>query len=187
MRKWFLVLTSRTIIISPCKRAWKTVPKNYVRVCVHFCLRPLEPLERCGLQSSLSGRFRLLFQKQFLLQKWVKWCSTNSARRLFARLILRVSTEKILLWREERWISYPWRIFLADLRGRPGPRLRTRNPQVRRRPWRAPRADGTPRSLQGQEGSVDHVRVRRDVREWAWVWKVKMITKKTILIVIIAL
>ena len=26
----------------------KTVPKNDVRVCVHFCFRPLVPLERCG-------------------------------------------------------------------------------------------------------------------------------------------
>ena len=43
----FLKLTLRTKWITPCERAWKTVHENTVRNCVHFCLRPLEPLERC--------------------------------------------------------------------------------------------------------------------------------------------
>ena len=43
----FLELTRGTKWITSCERAWKTVPKNDVGVCVHFCLRPLVPLERC--------------------------------------------------------------------------------------------------------------------------------------------
>ena len=45
----FLELTLGRKWISPCERAWKTVLKDGVRVCVHFCLRPLVPLERCVL------------------------------------------------------------------------------------------------------------------------------------------
>ena len=38
VRKWFLGLTLRTKRITPCERAWKTVPENNVGNCVHFCL-----------------------------------------------------------------------------------------------------------------------------------------------------
>ena len=34
--------------ITPCERAWNTVPENSVRNCVHFCLQPLVSLERCA-------------------------------------------------------------------------------------------------------------------------------------------
>ena len=47
MRKWFLDLTLRTKWNTPCERAWKTVPKNGVASCAHFCLRSLVPFERC--------------------------------------------------------------------------------------------------------------------------------------------
>ena len=43
----FVKLTLRTKRIAPCERASKSVPVNGVRNCVHFCLLPLEPLERC--------------------------------------------------------------------------------------------------------------------------------------------
>ena len=43
----FLKLSLRTKWISPCERASKTTPENSVGNCVHFCLRPFEPLERC--------------------------------------------------------------------------------------------------------------------------------------------
>ena len=46
-RKRFLKLTLRTKWITPSERALKTVPKNGVRNCVHFCLRSLGALERC--------------------------------------------------------------------------------------------------------------------------------------------
>ena len=45
----FLKLTLQTKWITPCERAWKNVLENGVGNCVHFCLRPLEPLERCVL------------------------------------------------------------------------------------------------------------------------------------------
>ena len=45
---WFIKLTLRTKWITPCERASKTVPENSVGNCVHFCLRPLQPLERCA-------------------------------------------------------------------------------------------------------------------------------------------
>ena len=48
MRKWFLKLTLRTKWITPSERALKTVPDNGVGSCVHFCLRSLVALERCG-------------------------------------------------------------------------------------------------------------------------------------------
>ena len=40
-RKWFLMLTLGTKWIKPSERALKTVPKNDVGSCVHFCLRLL--------------------------------------------------------------------------------------------------------------------------------------------------
>ena len=45
-------------MITSCERARKFVPKNDVRVCVHFCLRPLVPLERCddGIQMNVSRK-----------------------------------------------------------------------------------------------------------------------------------
>ena len=56
VRKWFLGLTLQTKQITPCERAWKTVPENDVRNCVHFCLKPLMTLERCDLLMSFSQR-----------------------------------------------------------------------------------------------------------------------------------
>ena len=55
----FLELTLGTKWITSCERACKTAPKNDVGVCVHFCLRPLVPLERCAdtCQNNLSDLF----------------------------------------------------------------------------------------------------------------------------------
>ena len=49
VRKWFLGLALRTKRTTPGERTWKTVPENYVRNCVHFCLKPPMTLERCDL------------------------------------------------------------------------------------------------------------------------------------------
>ena len=38
---WFSKPTLRAKWIPPCERAWKTMPENGVRSCVHFCLRSL--------------------------------------------------------------------------------------------------------------------------------------------------
>ena len=54
MRKWSLELTLQTKWITPSERALETVPENGVRSCVHFCLRLLGPLERCGGTSEQS-------------------------------------------------------------------------------------------------------------------------------------
>ena len=64
-RKWFLDLTLQTKWITPCERAWKTVPQNDVASCMHFCLRSLVPFERCGLYC-LSKGSRLLIPRLFL-------------------------------------------------------------------------------------------------------------------------
>ena len=44
----FVKLTLQSKWITPCERASKTVPENGVGNCVHLCLWPLEPLERCA-------------------------------------------------------------------------------------------------------------------------------------------
>ena len=49
MRKQFFKLTHRTKRITPSQRASKTVPKNDVGSCVHFCLRSLGYMERCDM------------------------------------------------------------------------------------------------------------------------------------------
>ena len=41
------IFPNRAKQITPCERAWNTVPENSVRNCVHFCLQPLVSLERC--------------------------------------------------------------------------------------------------------------------------------------------
>ena len=47
----FVKLTLRTKWIAPCERASKTVSENGVGNCVHFCLQPLEPFERCVISK----------------------------------------------------------------------------------------------------------------------------------------
>ena len=47
----FLELTRGTKWITSGERPRKIVPKNDVGVCVHFCLRPLVPLERCEKEN----------------------------------------------------------------------------------------------------------------------------------------
>ena len=47
VRKRFFKLTLRTKWFMPSERALKSAPKNGVRSCMHFCLKSLEPLERC--------------------------------------------------------------------------------------------------------------------------------------------
>ena len=59
VRKWFLGLTLRAKQITPCERAWNTVPENSVRNCVHFCLQPLLSLERCD--GVINGNFVATF------------------------------------------------------------------------------------------------------------------------------
>ena len=59
MRKPFLKLTTQIRQIRPSARALKTVPKNCVRSCVHFCFRSLGPLERCGM--GISGLYKVFF------------------------------------------------------------------------------------------------------------------------------
>ena len=54
MRKWFLDLTLRTKWITPCERAWKTVPQNVVASCVHFCLRSLVPWKMWSQDSKAT-------------------------------------------------------------------------------------------------------------------------------------
>ena len=52
--------------ILPCERAWNTEPAKGVRNRVHFCLRPLMHLERCG--RVLRNRKVIL---SYLKQKWL--------------------------------------------------------------------------------------------------------------------
>ena len=52
----FVKLTLGRKWITRCERAWKTRPENGVRNCAHFCLRPLEPLERCVLYVLAQNR-----------------------------------------------------------------------------------------------------------------------------------
>ena len=47
--QWFLKLTLATKRITPCERAWKTVPENGVFSCVPFCLRSLGHFARSDL------------------------------------------------------------------------------------------------------------------------------------------
>ena len=52
----------------------KTGPKNDVRVCVHFCLRPLAPLERCVLDLFLRiSNFIPIHAKQ-IFSEHLNWC-----------------------------------------------------------------------------------------------------------------
>ena len=60
VRKWFLGLTPQAKQITPCERAWNTVPENTVRDCVHFCLQPLlwkdvMPLSKRLVKKNLVG------------------------------------------------------------------------------------------------------------------------------------
>ena len=79
MRKRFVKLTLRvrTKWITPCERASKTVPENGVRSCVHFCLRPLEPLERCDLLPPIVEILGLLSGKK---SSGASSCSINFLR-----------------------------------------------------------------------------------------------------------
>ena len=90
MRKWFLDLTLRTKWITPCERAWNTVPQNGVASCVHFGLRSLVPFERCeGEQGkkvckTTAVQFYQCFSLRSLLflASRAKWLIPNNNKKL---------------------------------------------------------------------------------------------------------
>ena len=54
-------ITLQTNWMTPCERAWKTVPQNGVASCVHFCLRSLVRFERCAIcEINLNMKWPIL-------------------------------------------------------------------------------------------------------------------------------
>ena len=82
---WFLKLTLPTKWIIPWERAWKTVPENGFRSCVHFCLKSLLHLERCveiKVKSKRdSNEWRVILSRCLLPMTRTQFVSTANPRR----------------------------------------------------------------------------------------------------------
>ena len=79
--RWFSKLTLRTKWLTPCERAWKTVPENGVSSCVHFCLRSLLLFERCARRCSVE-----YFKRVNFCGKWQRF-KIHSERSSYSNLL----------------------------------------------------------------------------------------------------